>query len=153
MPRTRHALPKTSCTFTIRAFKISTSNIYTSPRIATESTRPPTKHDGPRLPLVESSFVGWSTFQPCVHDCDVALGVHRFRVFFQRHQDLAWNPVLKIHGDLVFMRVGKRNLQNVVNPRSGDKRRVERIARRFAPYLSHFQERPGRRVKSLIQLL
>ncbi|KAE9387436.1 hypothetical protein BT96DRAFT_948366 [Gymnopus androsaceus JB14] len=132
MPRTRRTLTKTCCTFTIKAFRISTSNVYTSPKIAIESTHAPTNHDVPRLPLVESSFVGWPTLQPYVHDCDVMLGVDRFRVFFQRHQYLPWNPVLKVHGDLVVMRVSKINAQNVVNPRPGDKRRVERIARRLA---------------------
>ncbi|KAE9405454.1 hypothetical protein BT96DRAFT_934939 [Gymnopus androsaceus JB14] len=110
--------------------KISTSNVYTSPKIATESTHAPTKHDVPHLPLVESSFIGWPTLQPYLHDCDIMLGVDRFRVFFQRHQYLPWNPVLKVHGDLVVMQVGKKNVQNIVNLRPGDKKWTERIARR-----------------------
>lgn len=116
----------------IRAFKISSSNQYTSPKIATESCQSPTTHDALRLPLVESRFAGWLTVQPYVHDSDVLLGRDRFRVFFQRHRYLPWNPVLKVHGDIVIMRVGKKNIQNVVNPRSGDKKRVQLIARRWA---------------------
>ncbi|KAE9385844.1 hypothetical protein BT96DRAFT_565200 [Gymnopus androsaceus JB14] len=151
MPRTRHSLRNTSSTFSLKAFRISTSNTIKPINIVTLSSHPPNRHDVSRLPLVEQGLEGWPAPQSFVHDCDVTYRGRRYRIFFQRHLYLPFNPTLGIHGTLIIMSVGKKNVNNVVNSRTGDSRRVYHVARRFAPYLIRFQEH-GRRLKPLIDL-
>ena len=114
--------------------------------IVTLSSHPPNRHDVSRLPLVEQGLEGWPAPQSFVHDCDVTYRGRRYRIFFQRHLYLPFNPTLGIHGTLIIMSVGKKNLNNVVNSRTGDSRRVYHVARRsvqsfplliFSDILSH----------------
>lgn len=146
MPQSRKALPKVrlfthlrtvahfllqaSMNFTIKGFRVSSSNNTMAMNVTVVSSSPPRKHDGIRLPFVDYGFEGWPCKQPYIHDCDIIHNRERFRIFFQRHRHLAWNTTLAIHGDLVIMQVGKKNVQNVVNARAGDRRRTRLIARR-----------------------
>ncbi|KAJ3709438.1 hypothetical protein C8R42DRAFT_649380 [Lentinula raphanica] len=59
-----------------------------------------------------------------------AIMICRYRVFFQRHQSLPTNVVLGIQGDLIVMRVGSKNIENVVNARKGDSGRIRTLAQR-----------------------
>ncbi|KAJ3825930.1 hypothetical protein F5880DRAFT_1610691 [Lentinula raphanica] len=113
-----------------RGFHISTLNTTTPIDISTVSTRLARYQDVIRLPLVESGFEGWPAPQAYIHDIDVIYRRCRYRVFFQRHKKLRRNPVLRIAGDLVVMRVGSRNIQNVVNPRARDSVRIRTLAKR-----------------------
>ncbi|KAJ3985767.1 hypothetical protein F5890DRAFT_1552892 [Lentinula detonsa] len=152
MPQSRKALPQASVHFTVKGFRISSSNTQATINVVTVASRPPQDHSQVRLPLVEYGFEGWPQRQQCIHDLDVVHKGKRFRVFFQRHQHLGWNSTLAVRGDLVIMRVGKKNVKNVVNFRSGDAKCARLIARRFAPRLAWFQSRPGRRLESVMQL-
>lgn len=97
--------------------------------IPTTSSRPSRSRDGERIPMVEHGFEGWAHVQPFIHDIDVIYCQSRYRVFFQRHKRLSINPVLGVHGEIVVMRVGTVNPQNVVHSRVGDKRWAQNLAR------------------------
>ena len=97
--------------------------------IPTSSSRPSRSRDGNRVPMVEHGFEGWAHVQPLIHDIDVVYRQTRYRVFFQRHKHLSVNPVLGVQGEIVVMRVGTLNPQNVVHSRAGDKRRAQNLAR------------------------
>ncbi|KAJ3765167.1 hypothetical protein FB446DRAFT_833096 [Lentinula raphanica] len=130
MPRTRKSIPDASVSFQVRGFHISTNNTTTRIKVSTDSTRPPRHHDVIRVPLVESRFVGWDDTQAHIHDIDVMYRRCRYRVFFQRHQYLPTNGFLGIQGDLIVMRVGSKNTENVVNARKGDSGRIRTLAQR-----------------------
>ncbi|KAJ3820008.1 hypothetical protein F5880DRAFT_1615953 [Lentinula raphanica] len=152
MPRTRKSLPHASTAFEVKGFHISTTNTTTPTNISTVSTRPPRCQDVIRVPLVESVFEGWPVPQSYIHDIDVIYRQCRYRVFFQRHKSLRRNPVLRIRGDFVVMRVGSTNTENVVNPRAGDSVRIRTLSKRFAPHLARFQSGARRRIKPIINL-
>ncbi|KAJ3766233.1 hypothetical protein FB446DRAFT_826672 [Lentinula raphanica] len=152
MPRTRKSLPHASVTFQVRGFLISTTNTTTRIKVSTDSTRPARHHDVIRTPFVESRFVGWDDTQAHIHNIDVMYRRCRYRVFFQRHQSLPTNVVLGIQGDLVVMRVGAKNTENVVNARKGDSGRIRTLAQRIAPHLATFQFEEGRRIRPIIHL-
>lgn len=81
------------------------------------------------MPLVEYRFERWPSPQPYVHNCDVVYRGSRFRVFFQRHKLLPKNLYLNFNGDLVIMRLGKKNTGHVVNLRAGDSKLARQIAK------------------------
>ncbi|RDB14513.1 hypothetical protein Hypma_016609 [Hypsizygus marmoreus] len=87
-----------------------------------------------QLPLVEVAL-GTRLF---IHDCLVELVTsgdsHAFRVFFTRHAYQPKNPsVARIfpdgnwHGQILVMKIGKREETSVINLRSGD-RALARVA-------------------------
>ncbi|KAF9268624.1 hypothetical protein L218DRAFT_520936 [Marasmius fiardii PR-910] len=152
MPRTTYHLQDPSIVFTVRAVRISTANTPTPVSVTTVSSRAPRHHDVQRMPMVEYIFDRWPVPQPHVHDCDVVYKGTRFRIFFQRHKRLPRNSNLFIHGNVIVMRVGKRNISNVVNLRKGDHRRARVVATSFAPRIAWFQECYGRRLNRLTYL-
>ncbi|KAJ3717356.1 hypothetical protein C8R42DRAFT_644610 [Lentinula raphanica] len=70
------------------------------------------------------------TLLPLCHEHASPFLICRYRVFFQRHQSLPTNVVLGIQGDLIVMRVGSKNIENVVNARKGDSGRIRTLAQR-----------------------
>ncbi|KIK53082.1 hypothetical protein GYMLUDRAFT_63862 [Collybiopsis luxurians FD-317 M1] len=120
MPRTHQSLQNVSVSFTIKAFRILTTNLTSIVNIVTVSSDPLQRPEIPQLPLVEHEFLGWPVPQAYVHNCDVIYARTQYHVFFQRHRILQQNPVLAIYGELIIMHVGKKNTTNVVNPQAGD---------------------------------
>ncbi|KAJ3714403.1 hypothetical protein C8R42DRAFT_726406 [Lentinula raphanica] len=152
MPRTRKSLPHASTAFQVKGFHISALNTTTPANIFTLSTRPPRCQGVICVPLVESVFEGWPVPQSYIHDIDVIYRRSWYRIFFQRHKSLRRNPVLRIRGDLVVMRVGSMNTDNVVNPRAGDSVHIRALSKRFAPHLTRFQSGAHQRIKPIINL-
>ena len=95
-------------------------------KVATRCTHP-VRQGGPRFPFAESVLAD-GKIQPFVHDCIVTVyegrQIHRFRVFFKRHQKLPANRCLpdgiSVRGDIVAMRVGALDQLSVVNMRGRD---------------------------------
>lgn len=117
-------------TFNVKAFRISAANDGSCISVVTLSSKHPQSQDALRMPLVEHRFAKWPSPQPYVHDCDVVFHGLRFRLFFQRHKLLPKNSAFNFKGDLVIMRLGKKNPENVVNLRAGDVRLARQIGRR-----------------------
>lgn len=120
---------KVLVSFMVRAYRVSSSSMN-AVKVTTVASQPPRRHNAFRLPLVEHGFSGWPVPQSYIHDCDVIYARTRYHIFFQRHRNLAIHRSLSFHGELIIMRVGKRNVGNVVNMQAGDRKRSVNIARR-----------------------
>jgi hypothetical protein len=107
---------------------ITTSDQGKSISIGTVSLK--AQKTSPRRPMVEYRFQRWPLPQPYIHDCTVVYHGERFRIFFQRHCWLPKNPSLNVNGDLVIVRLGKKNPDDVVNLRVGDTKIARQIAQR-----------------------
>ncbi|THU90382.1 hypothetical protein K435DRAFT_864323 [Dendrothele bispora CBS 962.96] len=152
MTRTTYDVPNASNLFSVRAVRISTACSADNIKIATVSSLPPRMQNVLRMPMVEHSLQLWPSFQPYVHDTDVVYRGSRYRIFYRRHKRLPINVFLSFRGEIIIMRLGKKNVRNVVNARQGDARKAQIIAQRFAPHLRWFQERRGRQLSKLIEL-
>ncbi|KAF9255362.1 hypothetical protein L218DRAFT_1035819 [Marasmius fiardii PR-910] len=116
----------------VRAALISACNTIRYLGVATLFSKSVRSQDTDRIPMAEHCFNHWPLPQPYVHDCEVLYRGTRFRVFFQRHVRLPLNDILAIKGDILVMRLGKRNANNVVNMRKGDERQARAVAKRLA---------------------
>jgi len=76
-----------------------------------------------------------ATTQPYIYDCLVHVrdrrAGHAFRIFFKRHCFLPRNSCLNVHGDILVMRAGKRNINAVVNMRNHDAVVADFMAERY----------------------
>jgi hypothetical protein len=114
----------------VRGYMMSASGHCRSVSIAIASPNSP-QENASRIPMVECRFKGWPLPQPYIHDCAIRHHGSRFRVYFQRHKWLPMNSTLNIRGDLLILRLGTKNRENVVNLRVGDTKMARRIAKRW----------------------
>lgn len=112
----------------IRAYLISTVH----PRgrfIPLSTTTPKSKYDNIRRPHIDFWLPPVS--QAYVHKVTAHLKGECFAIYFQRYCTLPENPTLNIRGDIVILRMGKRNPLNPVNMKVG-KRSDAKKARAIA---------------------
>ncbi|KAF9256942.1 hypothetical protein L218DRAFT_1006778 [Marasmius fiardii PR-910] len=134
MPRTTYQLRNASETFMVRAALISACDTIRYLGIVTLSSKSIQSQDANCIPMAEHCFNHWPLPQPYCH------------------VRLPLNDILAIKGDILVMRLGKWNANNVMNMRKGDERQARAIAKRFAPHLALFQSRQRRAPKRLMYL-
>jgi hypothetical protein len=87
-----------------------------------------------RYPCVEN-YLDHPRVQPYVHDVNVQIRTRRsttvFRIFFKRHVHLPCNPTLRVHGNIVVMRVASKCKESVVNMRGRDARLADTMIKRY----------------------
>lgn len=112
----------------VRAYFISTVH----PRgrfIPLPTTTPKSNHDNIRRPHIDFWLPAVS--QAYIHRVIAHFKGERFAIYFQRYRTLPENPSLSIRGNIVILRMGKRNPLNPVNMKVG-KRSDARKARAIA---------------------
>ncbi|KAJ3780660.1 hypothetical protein GGU10DRAFT_336989 [Lentinula aff. detonsa] len=68
--------------------------------------------------------------QAFIHDVTIMYHGERFRVYFRRYRMLPTNPLLKVNGGIVILRMGKQNPLNPINMQRGDTKKARAIARK-----------------------
>ncbi|KAJ3735504.1 hypothetical protein DFJ43DRAFT_1151200 [Lentinula guzmanii] len=137
MPRTVYAVCMASALtqLSIRGYHMSDTHNGSVP---VPTAAPRSKSDTLRRPQIDYWLP--PNAQAFIHDVTIMYHGERFRVYFRRYRMLPTNPLLKVNGGIVILRMGKQNPLNPINMQCGDTKKARAIARKFAPYLAWFQE-------------